>query len=336
MMRRSALLIIGSVFVVSLLTIAFIVDGLNKKDSQGVATPTDTSNRSEFKRGFGLSPYNYSNEGFNDFLKMAKLGGGVITWSGDWVQLSDINSGPHVVAKLAQSQGLEYVIITQFFTQSTRQLLRSLDETTFKSYKESAVVFAQTYKPKYLGFGIEVNVINSSATYSEFVAFFADLKAAVKGVSADTKVFTVFQLELMKGLSGGLFGGENDPNKAQWKLLDDFDVDCVAFTTYPCLVYRDPSEMPDDYYSEISEHTSLPVIFTEIGWFRTGPKGWESNTEEQVRFIKYFFTAEKDLKPGLMIWSFLYDQDVIEPFNSMGLININMSNRLAWEAWNKG
>jgi hypothetical protein len=198
------------------------------------------------------------------------------------------------------------------------------------------VNFTRANKPRYIGFGIEVNVISSSPDYLKFKAFFSELKTAIKAVSAETKVFTVFQLEMMKGLNGGLFGGVNDPMNAQWYLINDFQMDCVAFTTYPCLVYKDPNEIPKDYYNEISRYTSLPIIFTEIGWFRLGPVGWESNTEEQVRFIKYLFEAMKDVKPDILVWSFMYDQDVIEPFNTMGLINKNVSNRLAWDEWLKG
>jgi len=52
----------------------------------------------------------------------------------------------------------------------------------------------------------------------------------------------------MKGLHGGPFGGTNDESLSQWGLLDDFpDADALAFTTCPCLVFKDPSEMPEDY-----------------------------------------------------------------------------------------
>ena len=41
--------------------------------------------------------------------------------------------------------------------------LRKSDETkneeAKKTYKESAVAFAEKYKPKYMGFGIEVNIL---------------------------------------------------------------------------------------------------------------------------------------------------------------------------------
>ena len=230
-MRKSSIITAVLVVIALVIALQYFLDD----DGNPSITPTPTPTNG-MKKGFGLSPYDYSSEGFNDFLAKTKLSGGVITWSGDWTQLSDKKSGPSVVARLAKSQGLESIIIAQFFTQFTRQPIRTLNESTLKSYKDSAVNFTRANKPRYIGFGIEVNVISSSPDYLKFKAFFSELKTAIKAVSAETKVFTVFQLEMMKGLNGGLFGGVNDPMNAQWYLINDFQMDCVAFTTYPCLV----------------------------------------------------------------------------------------------------
>lgn len=139
----------------------------------------------------------------------------------------------------------------------------------------------------------------------------------------------------MKGLSGGLFGGINDPTKSQWSLLDRFPKsDIIAFTTYPGLIYENPSEIPADYYSEIKSHTVKPIAFTEIGWHSgTGPTGWESSDAEQAGFVTTFFSLTEELNKELVIWSFLYDQDISEPFNSMGLRRSDGNAKPAWDSW---
>jgi hypothetical protein len=170
------------------------------------------------------------------------------------------------------------------------------------------------------------------------VQLFADTYDAVKKKSPDTKVFTVFQLEHLKGLKGGLYGGVNDPGAAEWALIDRFPkADLVGFTTYPGLIFKDPSEMPADYYAEIRNHSSKPVAFTEIGWqSEAWPAGWESGDAEQAAFVSRFFELTGGLNKEMAIWSFLYDPAAQKPFDSMGLIKKDGMKRPAWDIWIKG
>jgi len=138
----------------------------------------------------------------------------------------------------------------------------------------------------------------------------------------------------MRGLGGGLFGGVNDDSRSQLSLLDDFpDADLLAFTTYPCLVFTDPSEIPVDYNTGILEHMDKPVAFTEVGWFREDIPGWESGPEEQAEFIDRFFELTGDVEPVMVVWSFLYDQSVQRPFDTMGLLDAEEAHTEAWDAW---
>jgi len=156
----------------------------------------------------------------------------------------------------------------------------------------------------------------------------------VRAASPDTKAFTVFQLERLRGLRGGLYGGVNDPAANAWALLADFpSTDLLAFTTYPCIVYEDPSDLAPDYYVDVASHTPKPVAFTEAGGFRAGPTGWESSSEEQAAFVAKYVSMTSPLKPKLLIWSFLYDQPVAEPFKTMGLLPTNGAETPGWMAW---
>ncbi|MEW6036457.1 MAG: hypothetical protein AB1529_07640 [Candidatus Micrarchaeota archaeon] len=284
-----------------------------------------------------LSPKSFQPADFTDFFEKANRAGSVVTWAGDWNELGSENGGPKVVAGLASTYNYTPVVIVTFFTQSDGKLLRPLDEDTKRKYKEGAVAYAEKYKPEYLGLGIEVNMLyeKSPEDFDSFAQFYSEVYDAVKEKSPGTKVFTVFQLEKIKGLGGGLFGGASDPSKSEWGLLDRFpDSDLVAFTTYPGLVYKEPSELPPDYYSEIKGHTTKPVAFTEIGWHSSAvPEGWESSDGEQAEFVATFFNRTADLHPELAVWSFLYDQGTSEPFDSMGLIRADGVARPAFDAW---
>ena len=135
----------------------------------------------------------------------------------------------------------------------------------------------------------------------------------------------------MKGL--GFFGAPN--GSSQWSLLDKFPKsDVVAFTTYHNLVYSSPSDIPSNYYNEITIHTSKPIVFTEIGWHSAAePIGWEATENEQAVFVSLFFNQTSTINPKFVTWSFLYDQNTIKPFDSMGLIDKNGNTKLAWDAW---
>ncbi|MFH0884436.1 MAG: hypothetical protein V1861_01885 [Candidatus Micrarchaeota archaeon] len=342
------LLVLAAVMLIS-------ISGCIKQETQGNGTPpTPNGNNSAGNgshppnasssgtlKGVSLSPKSFQSSDFTDFFTKAKQAGSIISWAGDWNELANKeNGGPTVVTGLSTTYSYIPLVEAQFFTQSDGRLLRPLDAATKESYKKSAADFAEMYKPEYLGLGIEVNILyeKSPADFDEFVQFYGEVYDAVKAKSPNTKVFTVFQLEKMKGLGGGLFGGTNDASNAQWSLLDRFQKsDIIVFTTYPDLIYKDPSEIPQDYYSEIKTHTTKPIAFSEIGWHSAAsPAGWESSDAEQAEFVTTFFDRTKDLDEEFAIWSFLYDQNTIEPFNTMGLYGSDGSAKAAWTEWVSG
>lgn len=308
-------------------------------NKQSIRQPPEAEQPNGTLKGVSLSPKSFQAADFTDFFEKTKQTGKVVMWAGDWIELSDKSGGgPTVVAGFALKYDYIPLIEAQFFKQSTGTLLRPLDDSSKQIYESSAAAFADKYKPKYLGLGIEVNTLyeKSPVDFNVFVQLFSKVYDTVKAKSPNTKVFTVFQLEKMKGLNGGLFGGRNDPSKAQWSLLDRFPrSDIIAFTTYPSLIYKTPSGIPVDYYTEIKARTTKPLAFTEIGWHsEASPTGWESSDAEQAEFVVTFFNLTKDLNKELAIWSFMYDQDTFEPFKSMGLRRRgNGTAKPAWDKW---
>jgi hypothetical protein len=305
---------------------------------------TDTGASGALK-GVSLSPKSFEENDFLDFFEKAKQTGKIITWAGDWQELSNTEGGaPIVVASLASQYNYIPVIQVHYFNENTGKPRQPLTQEKKQEYKNSAIAFAQKFKPKYFGIGIEVNSVHqkSPEDFEEFVEFYNEVFDAVKEVSPQTKIFTTFQLERMKGLNGGLFGGVNDSSNAQWFLLDKFKSDLIVFTTYPCIIFKSPSEIPENYYSEINSFTSKPIAFSEIGWFSgENISGWESSESEQAEFIPRFFDLTKELNKEFAVWSFMYDQNLPEsssafqPLNSMALRNSDGSAKKAWNEWIK-
>lgn len=305
-------------------------------NTSSVATLASQSLTTE--KGITFTPLSYNSTGIQDILNRIPALGNTFSWAGDWAQLGLTNGAPAMLAKIAQSNNLSLIIEAQFFSQSSGQLLRPLDNSTIANYTRMAVSFVQNYHPKYMAFGIEVNILyeKSPSAFDSFVTLYDQTYASVKSVSPNTIVFTIFQLEHMAGMQGGLYGGSNNAS-AEWSLFGRFNMDAVGFTTYPDLVFKNPNDMPSNFYSQIKVHTSLPIIFTEIGWHAAAsPAGWESSPGEQAQFVTNFFGLTAGLNKIMEIWSFLYDQSAPIPFNSMGLLNTNGTARPAWDAWVSG
>jgi hypothetical protein len=293
-----------------------------------------------FLKGVSVSPKSFQGVDFINFFTEAKTAGTLLSWAGDWKELAGIpKSGVGVIGELAIKHNYTFLIEPQFFLQATGKLIRPLNQSTKISYRNSVIAYVQKYHPLYLALGIEVNLLyeKSPQSFDDFCFLYDEVCEEVKAVAPETKIFTIFQLERLKGLQGGLFGGTNNSEQAQWDLLERFSKsDLYGFTTYPSLIFRDPAEIPDDYYDEILWHTSKPIAFTEIGWPSAGePKGWESSEIEQAEFVTRFGQLIRNLNLEILIWSFLYDPNTVVPFNSMGLFKRNGVKKTAWEEWGK-
>ncbi len=283
-------------------------------------------------KGVSLSPR--SEEHFGQFFEEATEAGEVVMWAGDWMEIEN-GGAPIVVSGLASAYGYVPLVEVTYYTQGEGELVRPLTGENRRIYRESTIAFAEEYRPEYFVMGIETDIMHEKSPddYYEFVEFYNEMYDEIKGVSPNTKVFTVFQLEKMKGC--GLWAEKScNSSNSHWELIDDFKLDIVGFSTYPCLVYKDPADIPEDHYAEINEHVSKPIAFTENGWHSEAyPPGWESSEEEQAEYVERFFGLTEDLDIEVTIWSFMYDPGTIKPFDSMGLRRDDGTARPAWDAW---
>lgn len=335
-----AVLIIAAVLVLwKVVGIDKISQVANIVQSNNSINLTPKNNR-DFLLGVSLSPKSYEGADFTDFLTEAGQNFDVVTWAGDW---NDLNKEQNAAVTLQQlSKQYSFIPVVQVgVSDGEGKLLRPLDESTQTNYTNSLEALAKNGAPlPFLGIGVEINSLaeQSPKDFAKFETLFHDAVKRVKAASPETKVFTVFQLEKMKGLNGGLFGGINNPDDAQWDLLSEFDdADAFGFTTYPGLIFTDPSKIPTDYYSEIRKHTTKPLYFTEIGWpgdlQERGFEVYKSDEKEQAEFITTFAQSVKSLKPELLVWPFLYDQNIQQPFTSAGLRTATGEKRESYDLW---
>ncbi len=280
--------------------------------------------------GVSLSPQTYDAAGFTAFLPLAKQAGNALSWAGDWKELEKTDGAPWVTMELAKQKNLTPVIVIGTET--------VMDDPAEEAQLENAVVsFVQSKQPPFLVVGVEHNVKDKapSPAFERYVARFTRLARAVKHASPNTLVMPAFQYEWLLGRQGGLFGGKDDETNNQWELLSSFpDADLIAFTTYPNLAFHDPEDIPEDYYTQIQNYTDKRVAFIETGWHGGElAQGWDSSEDEQARFVPIFFRLTEPLSPRIRLWSFLFDQKIKTPFNTMGLRTGTGEARPSWDAW---
>jgi len=203
---------------------------------------------------------------------------------------------------------------------------------------------ARDQRPPYLALGVEVNRLWASdrAAWDGFVKGYAAAYDAIKAASPATKVFTIFQLELMKGHALRWTGRDDPP---QWALLDAFAgrLDLVGFTTYPFLQYARPADVPADYYDEALDRAKLPVAFTEIGWPSDRPAsvpfGYDASPDAQAAFVERFFALVRpsDRRVAIALWSFPFEVGTqLGLFDSVALRTADGVAKPALAAWQRG
>lgn len=313
-------------------------DGAASRKASSHAEEKGQTDHPKFFKGMSLSPRSYEGSDFTTFFEKVKESGDIIRWAGNWNEFAKAeDNSAGAVMGLSSRYGLIPLIETEFFTPEESRRFAMLDEESIRRFEAIAVEFAEENKPPYLSFGVEINsrLHDSPEAMKNYALLFDRVYDKVKKASPDSILFITFQLEKMKGMDGGLFGGDGEAMKPQWHILDLFSKsDMIGFTTYPCLVYKNPQDIPQDYYTEIARYTDKPVAFTEVGWFsEAGLEEWESSLEEQAEFIPLFFELIGNLDQEMVIWSFLYDRKIQRPFDTMGLYDKDGNSKPAWEKW---
>jgi hypothetical protein len=153
-----------------------------------------------------------------------------------------------------------------------------------------AAAWAMAHKPRYLFLGNEMDGYyrDHPEDWPNWVTELAACRDAVHAVSPTTLVFTTFQLEFVKGRARKTGLPQRPPD---WQLIADVEaaVDGIGFTSYPFFEYETPAEIPADYYTEIAQHTTKPVLFSELGWIANPAIPYTGSAAEQAAFVDRFF-----------------------------------------------
>lgn len=318
-------------------------DGATDQSQGGTPAPTATAApvATDPLRGVSISPQTWDEDGIRAFYEEAAANGALVRWAGDWAELGEDGGTPSNVVGLAEQYDFEPVLDVGVYDTSAGELRRPLDAEQIDRYVEQARSFAEAHHPPSLGLGVETNLLASHdpGGFAQFETLYERARAAIGEVSPGTAVYTVFQLEWLRGLRGGLWGDrEGADGDPQWDLLDRFPGDYHGLTTYPAIVYRDPGEIPEDYYESVADRVDAPLAITEIGWpSALSVTGWESDEAEQSAFVERLSDLLEGVPVGPVVWLWLYEQGGLgDAFAGVSLRRDDGSGRPAWDAWQSG
>jgi hypothetical protein len=314
-----------------LLIMSFTTAGCSEAPSEGETNITQTAEertdlpslelpiqKREFLVGTaGVIPPNFPNSSEEDYLifldevpNTGELLGAYMAWSVpdviETIQFVDIYA-VGVEPLVALGFDIDQVDDT-YFSRNLPEIRNTIREVLI------------TFDLEYLAFGVEVNRLIpevSEAAFLDFVNAYRDIYDLVKMESPDTKVFTIFQLEYLKG-AALLSGLEFDPH---WEVLDHFagKQDLVGLTIYPFLEYPTVGEIPADYFDEIPEKINLPIAITEMAWLSEDVSIVQGSEKDQVRFLLSMLENTQDWNLEMMLYSFLYEPKEVDLFESAAL-----------------
>ncbi len=226
--------------------------------------------------------------------------------------------------KKISGEGLRYQII------APNGINADLSDPEFrKSWVQEAVKIAEEFHPEYLSLGNEINdyFFFNPQDLDDYISLVDDSYSKIKEVSPNTKILVVFSYNHLI-----------DNN--QWDFFTKFEkrVDLLGLTTYPWKHFNHPEEIPGSYYLRISNYTSKPIAFTEIGWPSYSTKISE---EEQAEFLKRFPDLIRGLNVEMVNWLFLHEfklngtlKSISNPETStISLKNADGSKKEVYKVW---
>ncbi|MEZ4502526.1 MAG: hypothetical protein R3C39_07865 [Dehalococcoidia bacterium] len=321
------------------------------------AAPATGGGARSYLMGFSAMPSELTDDGYREALDTAAQNGEVVLLqrAPDWASFLPGASVSDELAAVtladeaaAEGRGLRLAYAIDVFDPASRGRLAGLPERyagedlSNPDLRHAFVGLARfvtlNYRPAYLVLGVEVNAAfeaNPDA-YEAYVEAYEEARLAVHEISPDTQVLVTFQYEQLLGLVPW-----EPPHAPRWDLLRDFEgLDMIGLTSYPSFVFSVARKVPPDYYSQLVDHTSLPIAFVSTG-FASAParEGLNSSTPaEQRRFLERLLVDAEALHSPLLIWFASRDLEFadsppLDLLASIGLRTADGEPKEAWPAW---
>jgi len=222
------------------------------------------------------------------------------------------------------------------------------DPAVQRLYRNYVRALVETLHPDYLGLAAETNLIRQIAprpVYEAVVRMTNDMASDIRRLRSASAfpLYISVQVETAWGKlspQGGYVGIDQD--------LRDFPfVNILGLSSYPYLGgFKDPDQIPLDYYTRIRGLRVLPLMVVEGGWPSASVRGvFSSSPEMQSRYIARQSQLLDEAKAiGAFQLSFT-DLDlgtfpkpvpaILPLFATLGLVDANLKPKPALATWDK-
>ncbi|MGH7714347.1 MAG: hypothetical protein ACREOG_23920, partial [Gemmatimonadaceae bacterium] len=153
-------------------------------------------------------------------------------------------------------------------------------------YRQFASSIARIVQPTYLGLAAETNLIRAAAprpVYDAVVRMTNDAATELFRDRTAADLFVSVQVETAWG--GGRFQGTNQFIGVEEDFRDFPFMRALGLSSYPYIVFAEPSNLPDDYFSRIPNGRTLPVMVVEGGWTSGAVGAIQSSPTKQAQYV---------------------------------------------------
>jgi hypothetical protein len=225
-----------------------------------------------------------------------------------------------------------------------RALGRSITEPAIQTiYRQYARSMARIVQPDYLGLAAETNLIRVAAPRAVYDAVVRMTNAAATDLLADrtgADLFVSVQVETAWGRLQGtnqFIGVEED--------FRDFPfMRALGLSSYPYIVFPEPSNLPDDYFARIPSGRSIPLLVVEGGWTSGSIGQIQSSQAKQAQYVARH--AQLLERANVIVWLQLTytDLDVaafppqppgssLALFTQLGFVDTQLRPKAALASW---
>ncbi len=221
---------------------------------------------------------------------------------------------------------------------------RSITEPAVQAiYRQYVGAVSGIVRPNYIGLAAETNLIRLAAqrpVYDALVRMANDAAADLQRANSTSIPYVSVQVETAWG---GL-QGTNQYLRVETDFRDFPFIRALGLSSYPYFVYRDPADLPEDYYMRLLNGRDMPSMLVEGGWTSASVGSVQSDEQKQARCMTRHALILERAKSIAWMPLFFTDLDpaafgpqppgsVLPLFVHLGLVDTQLRAKAALAPW---